>query len=762
MPFYAHSSPICGQGPPEGWQPLADHLVGVANVARRLAVEACPRDPSLAEVAHAAGLLHDLGKYRSEFQLMLDCCTRGIPLPVPRDKTYHKQAGAAKAALANCIEIAFAIAGHHGGMPNRVDLQSMAKSANGREVADAVWTLAAEDCPQLAALQFIRTTTADGHEVDLRTRLLFSCLVDADWSDTSHHGRTAAGLPEDPPPPALDAAEWLSRLLAFIAERAAACRDPSVARARADVLEACLSAAAQPAGVYSLTVPTGGGKTLSALAFALEHARRHGLRRIIYVAPYLSIIDQNVEVIRAALSLTDNAPELFEHHSLADPPGDEKEDATAREAAARRAENWDAPLVVTTSVQLFESLFANKPSRCRKLHNIARSVVILDECQTLPPGLVQPTCRMLRQVTQTLGTTILLCTATQPAFDHDQLSDAERLRAKEIIPAELDLFRRLQRVSLHWPKSKDECLDWPAVADELLSATTQHPQRPAALCIVNTRRAAREVFAELQPRTGKGVFHLSTSMCPAHRMSILKRVHKRLKNGQPTFLVATQLIEAGVDVDFPFVMREMAPLEGIVQAAGRCNREGMLSNADGQPGGRVAVFRSRASLEEPRKYFPPDQWYKAGRSVVETNFLAAGREPRIDEPADIREYFTWLYHSGELDAHQIQAKRQGLQLEEVARDYHLIPDDGVPVVVATWTETAEEVRALLSRVQHAPNRANFRALAPHQVNLRRYEIAKSAGSVVRLDDRLDLFVWYGVYDQHIGLTHVQVDDLLLV
>jgi CRISPR-associated endonuclease Cas3-HD len=486
---YAHSSPIPGQGPPQGWQPLADHLRGVANLARDFAKDACPRDVALADTAYAAGLLHDLGKYRAEFQLMLDCCSRGVSLSVPREMTYHKQAGAAKAACANSIELAFAIAGHHGGMPNKVDLQSMVKSAGGRDVAEAVWALAIQDCPGLAALVLAVSTSRDAQEADLRTRVLFSCLVDADWSDTALHGRAAAGLPTEPAAPRLNAREWLQRVLAFIATKASECKDAAVASARADVLEACLAAAARPPGVFSLTVPTGGGKTLSALAFGLAHAQRQGLRRVIYVAPYLSIIDQNVEVIRAALGLPEFAPDLFEHHSLAEPPGDESDDLTAREAAARRAENWDAPLVVTTSVQLFESLFANKPSRCRKLHNIARSVVILDECQTLPPGLVQPTCRMIRQLTETLGATVLLCTATQPAFDHDQLAEAERLRATEIIPPSLDLFRRLRRVSLMWPREKNECLDWPSVANRMLAAAGVLRGKSSPSCSNEPRKA---------------------------------------------------------------------------------------------------------------------------------------------------------------------------------------------------------------------------------------------------------------------------------
>jgi CRISPR-associated endonuclease/helicase Cas3 len=313
---------------------------------------------------------------------------------------------------------------------------------SGRAVAGAIWQTAIEDCPELSSALLSPPPLRDSFHADLFTRLVFSCLVDADWSDTAEHERKAKWFGPEPGPPRLDAENWLRQLLDFIAERAKAC-NPRIATIRDEILQACLEAAHLPPGLFSLTVPTGGGKTLSALAFALKHATAHRLadgqphfRRLIYVAPYLSIIDQNARVIRQALGAGNDEAAVFEHHSLAEPPGDEDANDTDREAAARRAENWDAPVIITTSVQFFESLFANKPSRCRKLHNIARSVVLLDECQTLPPDLVAPTCMMLKQVAAELGASIVLCTATQPAFDHADMP--ERLvNVREIIPKQL-------------------------------------------------------------------------------------------------------------------------------------------------------------------------------------------------------------------------------------------------------------------------------------------------------------------------------------
>ena len=580
-------------------------------------------------------------------------------------------------------------------MPDLAALGDLVEGPSGRPVTTAVWTAAAKDCPALASISLSPPLLKDKLTADLLTRLLFSCLVDADWTDTGAHDDKVNGRSPFPAPPPLDPAARLQLVLAHVQDRAAKCKEPLIARVRDDILKACLAAAERQPGLFSLTVPTGGGKTLFGLAFALKHAAAHDLRRVIYVAPYLSILDQNARVLREALGVGRDDAAFFEHHSLAEPPGDEDMNETARVAAARRAENWDAPVVLTTSVQFFESLFSNKPGRCRKLHNIARSVVLLDECQTLPPELVAPTCSMLGHLASLLDCTAVLCTATQPAFDHSDMP--ERLRdVTEIAPPDLDLFARLRRVEVKWPKRTDAPLDWPEVAARMRAGK-------AALCVVNTRRAARELFAALGP--GGAAFHLSTSMCPAHRLAVLDELRVRLEDRAPCFLVSTQLIEAGVDVDFPIVLRELAPLEAVIQAAGRCNREGRLNGADGSPGGRVEVFRSAAAAAEPSKYYPPDRWYTAGRTVLETSFLNAGREPRIDAPDDIQEYFERLYRTGDLDKMKIQAARERYAFDEVAKSYHLIDDDGESVVVATWKEKAAEVAKLLDVVRHKPVRA---------------------------------------------------------
>jgi CRISPR-associated endonuclease/helicase Cas3 len=739
--FFAHSGRHADLS--DG-QPLRDHLTQVAELARERARTACPAAPQLSEAAHAAGLLHDLGKYRPEFQRYLRS------LPVSRELTYHKQAGAAKAFDSGNGPVAFAIAGHHGGIPDLASLTDLVKSPSGLPVTAAVWLEATQDCPALANVSLGPPALNDKLAADLVTRLIFSCLVDADWTDTGAHEERVHGRTPPPAPPPLDPANRFENLRAYIKRRAATCPEPLIARVRDEVLNACLITSEQKPGLFSLTVPTGGGKTLSGLAFALKHAGAHGLQRVIYVVPYLSILDQNARVVRKALGLARDDPAVFEHHSLAEPPGDDDMNETIRKAAARRAENWDAPVVLTTNVQFFESLFSNKPGRCRKLHNIARSVVLLDECQTLPPDLVAPTCSMLGQLVSQLGCTVVLCTATQPAFDHADMP--ERLQnVTEIAPAELDLFTQLQRVRVSWPKRADAPLDWPAVAGRMR-------EERAALCVVNTRRAARELFAALKPEGD--AFHLSTSMCPAHRLVVLDEVRRRLQEGDSCFLVSTQLIEAGVDVDFPIVLRELAPLEAIIQAAGRCNREGRLRGPDGAPGGRVEVFRSAAAVAEPTKYYPPDRWYKAGRSVLETSFLNADREPRIDSPDDIKEYFERLYHTGDPDEHKIQAARKRFAFKEVAEAYRLIDDDGEGVVVATWKEKKGEVDALLDAVRRQPTRANFRKLAPFQVNLRRHELAKARGVVA--EAMPGLFVWHGGYDEALGLTADNEDVLLIV
>jgi CRISPR-associated endonuclease/helicase Cas3 len=334
-------------------------LTEVAILARGFALEALgDREPRLAEAAELTGLLHDLGKYRGGFQDHLG------GLPVPAGDRYHKEAGAAKAAELKLLPAAFASEGHHGGLSNRARLRDAIAGVAGSTVAKEVWAVATADCPALASTTATLPAGVVGLRFDLLTRILFSCLVDADWSDTAEHERICHGRPPDPVPPPLEPAGRLEVLRRAIAAKAEAARGPAsggtsleVAGARDAVYRACLERAEGPVGLYSLTVPTGGGKTLSGLAFALAHAERHGLRRVNYVAPYLSILDQNARAIREALGLRADDPAVFEHHGLADPGGrrgGDDPEQTGLEDASRRAENWAAPIVLTTNVMFFE------------------------------------------------------------------------------------------------------------------------------------------------------------------------------------------------------------------------------------------------------------------------------------------------------------------------------------------------------------------------------------------------------------------------
>jgi CRISPR-associated endonuclease/helicase Cas3 len=735
-------------------------------LAHEYAAKSLPTVQDFVAAAAWSGWLHDVGKYRPEFQLMM----RG--LRAKGEATRHKQAGAAWAADAGRRDVAFVIAGHHGGLPDPEELKSLIIGPGGRDIAREIRDVAAGECPKLAEALPKWAGDQDPLKFDLWVRLLFSCLVDADWQDTGNHERRANAQPPLAQPPELtgDLAERLSaRVRGYIEHRAAQCREAnagvvvpaerSVPAIRAQILEAALAAAAQPPGLFSLTVPTGGAKTLTALAFALDHARRHGLRRVIYVAPYLSILEQNAREIRRALQAEMDSPDaelVFEHHSLAEPPAGPDREETQSEAAARQAQNWSAPFVITTNVQFFESLFSNQPGACRKLHNIARSVVILDECQTLPPGVVEPTCSMLKAMAEWAGTTIVLCTATQPAWSKrpDWPTGLENVR--EIAPPELNLFQRLQRVTVHWSRRQNPPLDWPDVASMML-------EQRAALCIVNTKRAARSVFEHLREQGGESVFHLSTAMCPAHRLAVLDEVRERLRREKRCHVISTQLIEAGVDVDFPFVLRELAPLEAIVQSAGRCNREGRLNGPDGSPGGHVIVFRS-VDGRLPRG----DRWYEAGRGTLEAAFLNAGRDPDISAPQDMLEYFRRLYATGTLDVHGIEDLRRRLRFRVISEGhpddkglgrYRLIDDVTFPAVVATWDAHRQTVERLLANLRESPTPRAFRELGRFQVNLRHYELAQLGQLVVT--EAHATRVWRGKYDEQLGLLP-EMDDVELI
>ena len=441
------------------------------------------------------------------------------------------------------------------------------------------------------------------------------------------------------------------------------------------VRENALGHASEPPGFFSLTVPTGGGKTLTSLAFALAHAAAHRRRRIIFVIPYLSIIEQNVDVIRRALGDPGGTTGIvLEHHSnvVDEPHEDETTGADGQGGAALRrrllAENWDAPVVVTTTVQFFETLFSNRPKNVRRLHNIAQSVVVFDEAQTFPPEMLRPMMGMLKQLAEEpYRTSFVFCTATQPALTVEvgqntgtpfRLLEPETVRELAAEPAEL--FRMLKRVRVDWSGALIPATP-EGVAERMVAAGS-------ALAIVNTKQQARELFAALRARDSQA-FHLSTRMCPVHRRDVLDAIRARLKARKPCLVASSQLVEAGVDLDFPAVWRAMGPLDSIAQAAGRCNREDSLGGL-----GQVTVFGTWDGK------LPPGVYMQATR-VTEAMLKSRHGKINIHDPATFRTYFETLDNSVRLDKSSVQSARQGLDFPKVAADFKIIDTETTPVLV---------------------------------------------------------------------------------
>jgi CRISPR-associated endonuclease/helicase Cas3 len=605
MPFYAHT---LQDQPKEKWEPLYTpygqgseecqrdtcvkceameprhgHLNKVAYWTAKFASEMFPQDSPEAKSAHQwgylTGLWHDLGKFAPEWQHYLARASDTHHDEI-LEKIDHTTAGA-KHAISKSPHghfIATAIAGHHAGLldarhESHASLEKRLRKSFGVEIPEvsAPPEIIELDLPTLP--EFLKQKEPNFSAAFFQ-RMLFSCLVDADFLATEAfmNPAQAALRPATNSSVFSSALELLNtKIIAFGLPNSI----DQVATARATVVQDCTQAALSSPGIFTLTVPTGGGKTLSSLNFALRHALAHGKRRIIYVIPFTSIIEQNAAVFRNLLSpLGENV--IIEHHSNLAPEQEENQSTTSRLAS----ENWDAPIIVTTAVQFYESLFAAKTSRSRKLHNIANAIVILDEAQCLPIQYLKPCLRVLEELSIRYHTTIVLCTATQPAVAKSSDFPIGFPNSTEIIHDTDSLFQTLSRVEVTYRGSLSD----QTIASELAAARQ-------TLCIVNTRKHARALFELLPPSEEN--FHLSTLMCPQHRLKVLSTVRKRLTEKLPVRLISTQLIEAGVDIDFPIVYRSMAGLDSIAQAAGRCNREGKLSTK-----GQTHVFHSEHTSSE--------------------------------------------------------------------------------------------------------------------------------------------------------------------
>ena len=648
--YYAHSGTSNKQG---SWHLLEDHL----KETGLRAAEMLERTGSH-ELARVAGLLHDLGKYSSAFQTRL---TDNGP------RVNHSTAGAKEAINRYGPKIgkmlAYAIAGHHAGLANGVNGSRISSLADrlaekGLPKLDKDWKREIE-LPQSIHPPSVKIRSREtiGFSASFLIRMVFSALVDADFLDTERYYATLENrrVLRGDYPSLEDLSKRLERYLSTLAKGSQA---SDVNEIRCHTMLHARQQASKRLGIFTLTVPTGGGKTLISLAFALDHALRHGLSRIIYVIPYTSIIEQTASVFRKALGDhgSGNLGFVLEHHSTFDE--NQISNREGREKLQLATQNWDAPVVVTTAVQFFESLFGNRPSHCRKLHNICNSIVILDEAQTLPLKFLRACVSALDELVRNWRSSIVLCTATQPALCAPSFKGGFQ-DAEEIAPNPSTLYRKLQRCQI---------IDKGFVDDSTLTSELRSSHQ--CLVIVNTRRHAQDLYGSIQDVDG--AFHLTTLMCALHRRDKLTCVRKRLLEGESVRLIATSLIEAGVDIDFPVVWRAEAGLESIIQAAGRCNRERkkML--------GHTYVFRPSEELGGPEI----QQLAAVARSVMRQH------EDPISLDA-IRDYFQEVYwvKGDDLDAMQIEqrlnepGKTLEFPFESVAEDFRLIDTPSVPLIV---------------------------------------------------------------------------------
>lgn len=739
MKIFAHSTSDRSE---TGWEALAHHLEAVGNRAASFAAHW-----GAADMARAMGQLHDIGKCSAAYQ-------RYIRQPAGEGAARgpdHSTAGAKEAALAYGKGIgrlmAFGIAGHHGGLMDGADLTPRL----GKVLEDyAGWEDHAGPLPEartVASLPLGANAIDKAFSPAFLARMAFSCLIDADFLETERFYALSRG--EQPPQRGgVVEQQHLDAVRAHMARHRR--DDTEVNRLRSAILDHANAKASLPPGLFTLTVPTGGGKTLTSLSFALEHAMRHGLRRVVYVIPFTSIIEQTAAVFREAVGLGEDA--VLEHHSSFDwdrkPPagGNDTEEEGAQGLAKLRrdAENWDAPVVVTTAVQFFESLFARRTSQCRKLHNLAKSVIVLDEAQSIPVHLLRPCMAAIDELARNYGASVILCTATQPALRRQDraLPEVEAGVAegfdipdeRELAPDPAGLYPKLRRVNVEWRHD-------PVEDSEIAARFAEQPQM---LCIVNSRAHARDLFGLLREQGQKGAVHLTTLMCAYHRRAVLAQVRQDLAAGRPVRLVATSLIEAGVDVDFPEVWRAATGLASIAQAAGRCNREGR-----GVGMGRAVVF------EAAGRKVPPmiEAFYAPAREVLR------GDHDDLLGPVAIHAYYQGLYWrqgykaldrarlpSGEPLA-IIPAIRETLRgldfpFERIANAFHLIDEAMDPVIVPFDEESRNAIRVLThaSVPPAGVQRKLQQYVVPVPAKTREALIASGAAQAIRQEDYGDRFI----------------------
>ena len=624
-------------------QTIKEHLIGTATLAGQFAEKFGSKD-----WGYCGGMLHDIGKYSEEFQKKINEDTNNM--------VDHATAGAQLCKKINLPVLDYCIAGHHAGLPDYGNTAERSSLCGRYKKKIYNYEAYQEEIkiPEIYTEPFdIKTLSDPDFSLSTFTRMIYSCLVDADFLDTEYFMKN--GLVERQSGQSMNILlkKLENRILDWLKNNDI----DTVNGRRTEILRNCIEEGKRNRGIFRLTVPTGGGKTIASLAFALNHVVKHHMDRIIYVVPYISVIEQNAEIFREILG----DENVLENHSNVD-----YENSEELRPMQLASENWDKPIVVTTNVQFFESLFSNKSSKCRKIHNIANSVIILDEAQMLPMDYLIPCTAMLQELVQNYKTSVVLCTATQPSLDNffGQIENFV-----ELCPRMEEQFLFFKRVNYQNLGRIRE--------DDLLEKLKKENN---ALCIVNTKKAAQMIYKELQ---GEGIYHLSTSMYPKHRKRVLKRIRERLKNNEKCIVISTSLVEAGVDLDFATVYRQIAGLDSMIQAAGRCNREGKRELSESM----VYIF----DLEE--SYSVPNQ-----RQQIDVSKGILQDYTDIADLKAIHDYFTRLYHyrGTSLDKKKIMDEFQKMECNfaEVAKEFKLIEENTKTIFINREPEADELLQEL--------------------------------------------------------------------
>ena len=700
---YAH-----GPNPMGIWHSLKDHQEGVSKLASEFGA-----DIGLKELAEAGGRGHDEGKEYEGWQEHLKKSVEGIAKRGSGPK--HSIIGAL-CWEPICAPIAFSIAGHHGGLLNASDFKDRIADELKNPISLSRKEKAEKNLQKiLREIDLPEAFTKYG-TCALAIRMLHSCIVDADWLDTeAHYQPQKAALRKSPPK---EIGELSLNLKEYLEKKFSAVEKTPVNRLRDKMLALARKRAFLCPGFFNLTIPSGGGKTFIGMSFSLDHAAFYGKKRVIVVLPYTSIIEQNSDLYREALG-QDSVVELHGDKTFSEKlnPTEEKQ--------LLASENCDAPVIVTTNVEFFESLFSSKNRRLRKLHNIANSVILLDEVQTLPPELLKPTLDKLQDLVDYFGCTIVFSTATQPAYGSNVLGNHSIKNIREIIPNSQKFFRKMVRV-----KYTFSTVPWSW--EDLSQKIKEHSQ---ILVIVNTIQDAKDL-TRLLP-SNPDLFYLSSELSGAHKRKILKTVKERLKHNLPCTLISTQTVEAGVDLDFPTVFRAMGPLDSIVQAGGRCNREGKLEI------GEVFVF-------ETEKGNVPPGTYKDARD--QTRALLR-RNPDLSNLEIFEEYFSRFFNSSNLDKKRILESEKGLNFKTTSKNYKLIPEKKISILIRREEDRPEIERILSPQSNGRLMRWQLRALQPFMVSLweKNYKELSYKGLILRVEGFEDLFEWGGEYSPLFGI-----------